>query len=255
LLVALVALMASGCAVNSPAASDLPTASDQTQADRLAQVRLELAAAYYSRRQYLVALDEVKRALDARPDLPEALNVRGLIYSALGELRLAESSFQRALELTPQDGDVLHNYGGFLCEQRRFDEADALFVKALGLPRYRGYIRTMAAQADCQVSAGQLRRAYDILSRASELDPGNMILAFRLARVTHLMGEYERARAYIRRVNVRAETTTAESLWLAIRIEHRLGNKVQVDQMSQELRKRFPQSPEALLSERGRFDD
>ena len=54
--------------------------------------------------------------------------------------------------------------------------------------------------------------------------------------------EFERARFYIRRVNTRPELVTAESLWLAARIEHRLGNAPGVQELGRQLRSRFPQA-------------
>ncbi|MFO1269403.1 MAG: hypothetical protein U1F67_23205 [Rubrivivax sp.] len=48
---------------------------------------------------------------------------------------------------------------------------------------------------------------------------------------------------------------TAQSLWLAARIERRLGNMEGVQDFGRLLRERFPQSPEALQYERGRFDE
>ena len=64
------------------------------------------------------ALDEIKQALHAKPDMAEAYNLRGLIYASLGDTQLAEDSFQRALQLNPRDADTMHNYGWFLCQQR-----------------------------------------------------------------------------------------------------------------------------------------
>ena len=80
----LLAACAAGPASLPADATDLRTASDQTNADRRASARLELASAYFARGQLVTALDEVKLALAARPDLPEGLNLRGLIYAALG---------------------------------------------------------------------------------------------------------------------------------------------------------------------------
>jgi len=251
------ALALAGCAATLPPepVADLKTASDQTNADRVAQARLELAAAYFARDQLSTALDEVKRVLEVRPDLPEALNLRGLIYAAMGQPALAEASFRRAQALAPQDGDVRHNFGWFLCQQQRYDEADAQFVAALALPHYRSFARTMLAQGACQARAGQLHRADGTLSRAYELDPTNLAVAYNLSDVLYRLGEFERARFYIRRVNQRREAANAQSLWLATRIEHRLGNAALVRQIGGELRDRFPQSPQALLFEKGRFDD
>lgn len=234
---------------------DLPTLSDQSETERLARVRLELAGAYFSRGQNAVALDEVKLALAARPDLPEALNLRGLIYAAMGEASLAEDSFRRAQQLAPRDADVLHNYGWFLCNQTRFAQADAVFRQALALPGLREPVRTQLAWGVCLSRAGQLAEAERVLTAAFEAEPGNLVLALNLSDVLFRRGEFDRARFYLRRVHAQPDQASAQSLWLAARVEHRGGNGVARDRLGQELIRRFPQSREALLWEKGRFDE
>ena len=76
-----------------------------------------------------------------------------------------------------------------------------------------------------------------------------------LAEVLYRRGEYERARFYVRRVNTREELSNAQTLWLALRIENRLGNRSGVEDFGRALRNRFPQAPETLAYERGKFDD
>ena len=252
------ALLAAGCAAPGPGASDsadIRTASDQTDADRRASTRMELAGAYFSRGQLTTALDEVKLALVARPDLPEALNLRGLIYGAMGEIALADESFRRALAVAPRNADTMHNYGWFLCQQSRFDPADAQFAQALAQPQYRYSARTLLARGVCHARAGRWVEAEATLSRAYELDPSNPAAAYNLSDVLYRRGELERARFYIRRVNAQREVANAQSLWLAARIEHRLGNDFGARELGRQLRDRFPQAPEALLFDRGRFDD
>ena len=245
----------SGCAATAPESTEIRTASDQTDADRRARVRLELASLYFGRGQHNTALDEVKLALLAQPDLAEAFNLRGLIYTGMGEAKLAEESFRRALQLAPRDADAIHNYGWFLCQQGRFGEAEAQFVRALEQPQYRDQIRTLLVQGVCQARGGRLDAAERTLSRAYELDPANPAIAFNLSEVLLRRGELERARFYIRRVNARAEQTNAQTLWLAARIEHRLGNAAGAQEWGRQLRDRFPQSTEALQFDRRRFDD
>jgi len=248
------------CSTNKPAPGsagnrDLPTVSDQTNADKRAQVRLELAGAYFSRGQTATALDEVKLALAAKPDMPEALNLRGLIYAALGEARFAEDSFKRAQQLAPVNGDVMHNYGWFLCQERRFDEAEAQFRQALAQPTYLDTVRTLLGMGVCQARAGKLAEAEATLTRAYEIDPSNPVSAFSLGDVLYRRGEYERVRFYMRRVNAISSQANAQSLWLAARAEQRLGNFAGAQQLGNQLRDRFPQSPEAVQFDRGRFDD
>lgn len=231
------------------------TASDQTDADRRAQVRMELAAAYFARGQNTTALDEIKQALAADPNLSEGYNLRGLVYAAMGENALAEDSFKRALQLSPNSADTLHNYGWFACQQGRFDQADAQFAAALAAPNYRGITRTLLVQGVCQARAGKLGDAERTLSRSYELDPANPATAVNLSEVLYRRDELVRARFYIKRVNDQAEQSNAQTLWLAARIEHKAGDTKARDEFGRLLRSRFPQSPEALAFQRGRFDE
>jgi type IV pilus assembly protein PilF len=234
---------------------DIKTASDQTNADRLYNTRMELAQAYFGRNQPTDALDQVKQALQTKPDMPAAYGLRGLIYASLGDNDKAEESFHRAMQLAPHDGDLMHNYGWYLCQQRHFDDADAQFKRAIAEPTYRSASRTMLVEGVCQIRAGRLPDAEKTLSRAYELDPANPATAVNLADVLYRGGQYERARFYIRRVNTRPEMSNAQTLWLSARIEHKLSQDEQVRAMGNALRSRFPDAPETALFEKGKFDE
>jgi type IV pilus assembly protein PilF len=260
----LVAAWLGGCAtVGTPGPDGAPigglrdrvTASDETPDARRARVRFELASAYFGRGQLTTALDEVKLAIAADPTLAPAYNLRGLIYSSLGDDVLAEDSFRRALQINARDGDVMHNYGWHLCRERRFPDAQAMFERALALPQYRDMVRTLLAQGVCQARAGQYPEAERTLSRAFELDAGNPATAVNLAEVLFRRGEFERARSYMQRVNAVPQNVSAETLWLAARIENRIGNRAALGDIGTQLVNRFPQSPEARAFQRGRFDE
>ncbi|MBL8346748.1 MAG: type IV pilus biogenesis/stability protein PilW [Rubrivivax sp.] len=232
-----------------------PTAAEAGATDRRARVRLELAALHFGRGQYNTALDELKLALAANPDMPEAHGLRALIYASLGEPAVAEEAFKRALELNPRDADTMHNYAWFLCQQRRYDDAEATFLRTTALPNYGEVQRTLLARGVCQARAGRWVEAERTLSRSYELDPSNPVTAYNLSDVLLRRGELERARFYVRRINQVPEAVTAQSLWLAARIERRMGNMEGLQDFGRQLRERFPQSPEMLQFERGRFED
>ncbi|MEQ1805373.1 MAG: type IV pilus biogenesis/stability protein PilW [Burkholderiaceae bacterium] len=256
LLGAVLAAVLAGC-VTPPAdeSRDRITASDESDASKRARVRLELAGAYFGRGQMEFALDQVKMAIQADPTQSEAFNLRGLIYASLGDDKLAEESFRRALQLNARDADTMQNLGWYLCQRKRFDEAHAQFEQALAVPRYRDSARTYLTQGICYLQAGQLEPAERSLVRASELDPGSASAAFTLADVLYRRKEYERARFHVRKVNTVSEVATAQSLWLAARIEHRLGQTRVRQELGQQLRRRFPESREAAAFERGQFDE
>ncbi len=237
------------------AGRDRVTASDETDALKRARIRLDLAGAYFAEGQMNTALDEVKLALAASPDLPEALNLRGLIYGQLGEEQLAEGSFKRAIEVAPNDGDVMHNYGWFLCVRGRYPEAGALFQKAIATPQYRTASRTLLVQGICEARSGKLEQAETTLRRAYEFDASNPATAMNLAEVLYRRANYERARFYVRRVNDNNDLRNAESLWLAARIDRKLGDAQSVRDLGNQLRSRYPASREASAFERGAFDE
>jgi type IV pilus assembly protein PilF len=257
-LAVLAACTSTTTVTTSTAGSDgLPprAGTEPADAQRRAQVRLELAGLYLARGQANTALDEVNAAIAAKPDLPEAYNLRGLVHASLGDPERADSDFQRGLKLNPRDGSAMHNYGWFLCQQQRFADAQAQFERALQQPQYREVTRTLLAQGVCQARAGQWAQAERTLSRCYELDPANPVTAYNLSEVLLRRGELERARFYVQRINAQPDQSSAQSLWLAARIERRLGNLAAVQSYGRQLQERFPQSTETLQFERGRFDD
>lgn len=249
----------SGCAarqgaIDNESHTDLVTASDEPEARRRAKVRLQLAAGYFEQGQTTIALDELKQSLQTDPSFADAYNLRGLIYMRLNDMRLAEDSFRRAITLNPRDPNTLHNYGWMMCQQGRYTESTQMFNQALGHPAYIDKAKTFMALGLCQQRAGNPAEAERSLTRSYELDPANPITGYNLALMLYQRGEFTRAQFYIRRIN-NTEMANAETLWLGIRVERRMENRDAFNQLSDQLKKRFVQSPEYLALERKAFDE
>ncbi|TAM43668.1 MAG: type IV pilus biogenesis/stability protein PilW [Burkholderiaceae bacterium] len=249
-----------GCAANSttaglPAAgTDIATESDATPARKRAQIRLDLAVDYFSRGQTTIALDEVKRAIVADPTYGEAYNLRGLIYMRLDDPKLAEDSFRRAMALKPRDGGILHNYGWMLCQQHRYPEADQVFKQALAIPLYGDKAKTLMTEGLCQMQAGHKAEAEASLSASYQLDAGNPITGYNLASLLFQRNELTRAQFYIRRIN-NTDLANAESLWLGIKIERKMNNRVAMLQLADQLQHRFPESRQLIAYQQGAFNE
>lgn len=261
LMWATVGLLLAGCATPSggpggsaSGASEIITASDESQGRKRARIRLELALGYFQGGQPTVALDEVKQALLADPSYPEAYDLRGLIYMRLDEPALAEDSFRRAISLAPREPNTLHNYGWLLCQQKRYADATQQFAAALAVPNYRDSAKTLMTQGICQLQAGQRIEAERSLVQAYEIDTGNAVIGYNLAALLTQRKDFARAQFFIRRVN-NSPSANAETLWLGIKVERELGNREAQTQLAGQLLRRFPQSREALAYERGNFDD
>jgi type IV pilus assembly protein PilF len=257
LLLAGALLSLSGCVGGVSATSNTAqpvTESDEPEARKRARLRLELASGYFEQGQTTVALDEIKQSLAADPVYGPAYVLRGLVYMRLNDNRLAEDSFQRALQINPLDPDALHNYGWFSCQLGRHAQAIEFFTRALASPVYGGQAKTYMAKGVCQTRMGQLAEAEGSFARSYELDAANPITGYNLAALLFQRGDDTRAQFYIRRLN-NSDMANAETLWLGIRVERRLGNTEALQQLAQQLGRRYPQSREWALYQRGAFHE
>lgn len=236
------------------ARNDILTESDEPESRKRARIRMELAVGYFEQGQTNVALDELKQVINADPNFPDAYNLRGLIYMRLNDMRQAEDSFRRAIALNPRDANSHHNFGWLLCQQGRYPESYREFELAMANPLYTGRAKTLMALGVCQVRGGQRAEAEKSLSRAYELDAGNPVTGYNLASLLFQRGEFERAQFYIRRLN-NSDLANAESLWLGVKVERRMNDRVAMEQLADQLKKRFPQSREATAYTRGAFDE
>jgi type IV pilus assembly protein PilF len=250
-------LALAGCASSGSEGApsrDIVTESDEPEARKRARIRMELAVGYFEQGQTNVALDELKQVIAADPSFPDAYNLRGLIYMRLNDLRQAEESFRRAATLNPRDANVQHNYGWLLCQQGRYDESFRAFDVVMANPLYAGRAKTLMTQGLCQARAGRMEDAERSLARSYELDAGNPVTGYNLASLLYRRGDFIRAQFYIRRLN-NTELANAETLWLGVKVERRLDDRVAMLQLAEQLKKRFPRSREATAYERGAFDE
>jgi len=222
----------------------MPTTSDEEAARNRARVHTELAAGYYELRNMAVALDEVNQALKSEPNYGPAYNVAGLIYAELKEDRLAQENFQRALRIDPLDPDANNNYGRFLCERRQESEAIKYFLTALRNPLYQAPERSYVNAGLCSRRQGQVAAAEDYFMKALQVRPTQPQALYQLSDIAYQRGNVTQAKRYLERLE-RLASPSAETLWLALRIERKLGDRNAEASYAQQLRRQFPDSKEA----------
>ncbi|HYD59352.1 MAG TPA: type IV pilus biogenesis/stability protein PilW [Noviherbaspirillum sp.] len=250
------AVLVTGCA-SSPggaAPGEAPSLSDQTDAQRRARIRLQLAIGYYEQRQMGVALDEIRQALAADPAFAEAYVMRALIYMDMGENKLADENFLQAIKLSPNNPDFNNNYGWFLCQNGREKDSIAYFDAALKNRSYQSPAKALNNAGICSMKLKNKSAAERYFSQAFQYDPGNPTTNTNLARIYYDQGGYERARFYIGRV-MKSDVMTADVLWLAIKIERKLGDRAAESSLVTQLRRRHGGSAEFAAYQRGAFDE
>lgn len=245
------------CAGTPGPQADLTTASDQTSEHKRAEIRLQLAAGYYEQGQYTVALDEVKKAIVSYPDYPEAYSVRGLIYMALGEMQLADGSFQQAMKLAPNNPETNNNYGYFLCQRGQVAESFRYFDAALAVRSYSSPGKALNNAGACALKVKDTALAEKYLLAALQQTPDLPATNANLAKVYYDKRDYVRAGFFVSRLNkvAKVDTLSADVLWLAIKVQHKLGDTSAQQAMATQLRRHHATSPEYAAYQRGAFDE
>jgi type IV pilus assembly protein PilF len=255
------ALVATGCAQTGEqrteaqaqaAADEQPLLGERADARVRAKAHTDLAAAYYELGNMGVALEEARIALSADPNYAPAHNVMGLVSFELRDNAAAETSFKRAMTLAPQDPDVAHNYGFFLCRTGREQEGVQQYMTAIRNPLYQNPAKTWAAAGRC-VEARDTALAEQYYDRALKLDPNTLGAMMPYAQIQYRRGSLAEARSLVGRYQKLVEPT-AESLWLGVRVERKLGDRIAENNYATQLRRRFPNSKEYQDLLRGNFD-
>jgi type IV pilus assembly protein PilF len=256
---AVVGLLA-GCVSSGPGKSgkaELTTLSDQTSAQRRAEIRMQLAVGYYEQGQYPTALDEVKLALLADPNYVDAYGMRAVIYMAMGEQGLAEDNFVKALKLAPHNPELANNYGSFLCQNKRVAEAMPLFETALNNRAYQSPAKAANNAGSCALKIKDYKSAEKYLLQALQMTPDLPATNANLAQVYYAQRDYTRANFFITRLGklAKMESLTADVLWLAIKVQHKLGDTGAEAGWVTQLRRHHPGSAEYAAYQRGAFDE
>jgi type IV pilus assembly protein PilF len=246
----------SACAGGGAPTQELRTASDQTAAEKRAQIRLQLAVGYFQEGKNEIALDEVKQAIAADPDYADAYGVRALVYSAMGESRLADENFRHALRLAPRNPDLANNYGLFLCDGgNRPADAITYFESALKNPAYASPAKALVNAGNCSLKLKNIDAAERYLLDALRYEPDSPAASAGLARVYFERRDVTRAGFFINRLTETAklDALSADVLWLAIRVRRMEGDRSMEASLAAQLRRRFPGSPEYAAFESGAF--
>jgi type IV pilus assembly protein PilF len=254
LIAAGVLLITAGCTSTAhEPASYAPQSGPDTNAQTRARLHTELAAGYLELGNYGVALQEANEALKAEPDYAAAFNVLGLVYMELRDDKAAETSFQRALRINSLDSDANNNYGWYLCQRKREQESIKYFLAALRNPLYTTPDKSWVNAGICARQAGDLAAADEYFQKALKVRPTQAQALFQMADMAYKRNDLPAAKSYMVRLQ-REVTLNAEMLWLALRVERRLGDRNAEASLSFQLTKNFPDSREARALSAGQYE-
>jgi type IV pilus assembly protein PilF len=226
-------------------AAEQPVSQQTATSDvqQRAKVHTELGAMYLQRGNIAVALEEGRVALSADANYAPAHNLMGLAYMQLRENQAAENSFERAMSLAPGDPEINNSFGWFLCQTSREQRSLPYFNMASKSPLYATPAMSNTNAGICSLRLKDDKAAEDYFMRALRLDPGNARAIFFLADIAYRQGRLAAARLHLGELH-KLTDATAESLWLALRVEHKLGDREAEARYAIQLQRKFPGSPE-----------
>jgi type IV pilus assembly protein PilF len=250
-LIALAALVGSCASPQSsaPAAQRAPeplppVKSQEASPKDRAALHAELGAGYYERGRMDIALEELNEAVALDPGNPQIYNYFGLVYAVLGENAKAEQNFQRGLALAPEDSDLRHNWGWYLCSNGKPRQAIPEFEMALRNPLYKTPEVALINAARCSAEFGDIANAESYYRRALARSPTNAPAAYGLALLAFRAGRLDEARGYMK-VLTAQPAPPPEALFLGMCIERKARDRSAETTYITQLRNRYPDSAEA----------
>jgi type IV pilus assembly protein PilF len=247
------AVLLAGCVAQTTVETRTVTDSVMADARRRAELHTSLAAQYYQRGNFVVALEETRLAEKDDSKYYPTYNVRALIYMELREDAQARAAFERALDLAPNDPDVLNNYGWFLCLRGESARGMEFLRRVQADTLYTTPEKAFLNAGLCARINGRNDEAEDYLRRAVAFRPDLAGALYNLAEILFEKGNLKEAEVYLNRY-MRLGEPTLSGLILGVKIARAQGDKVAEDSMSQQLRRRFPDAPQTreLLQGAGR---
>ncbi len=237
LIVLVVALLVAGCSSSAKRFGSEP-------AHRQAETQVRLGMGYMQKGDLDIALGKLQSAVKTADDYAPAHNALAILYTRLGRIKAADKHYKKAVKVAVDDGAVHNNYGAFLCDQARYDEAHSYFVKAAEQLLYKTPALAYENAGLCAMREGDLVRAETAFRNALNINSELTVALLNMANLALKNERHLQGRAYIQRYEAVASHSAA-TLWLAIRVEQGLNDEAQVKRYSDKLRSRFPNSEQA----------
>lgn len=225
-----------------------------TPARRSAKLHVELGQAYLQSGRNGVALDEARAAIASDPDYAPGYLLQGMVYAAQEQYAQALPGFEQAARVAPGDPEIANAHGWFLCSQGRENEGLQRLEQAARNPYYATPGRAWVNAGVCLLRKKDDMGAEERFLRAIQADATNVQALLYLADVALRTERNLRAKQWIDQAQQQMREIPASVLWLAIRIEQRLGNKTTVEALGARLRKEYPGSNEYQFYLQGKFE-
>jgi len=160
------------------------------------------------RQEFLqTSIDKFTAAHKADPSRIEPLMPLAVSMLLLDDTLGAENQFQQAMEMQPENEDILQAAGDFYLQLNRLDKAEETYRKALAVNPSNANV--LLGLGQIETKRGNWDAAAVHFEKALELNPENSNIAFNIGVSLYNQEEYEDAIPYLKRT-VEAEPDNNE---------------------------------------------
>lgn len=216
---------------------------DNTEA---AKTRISLGLNYLRRGDSTQALFNLERARTMAPNLPEVYNALAFYYQTVGEHVQAENAYKQAIARDANNADAYNNYGAFLCQIGKFEDAERLLLTAIAKPGYIRVAESYENLALCQLEQDGFERARNFLASSLSHNGTRITALINSASVNYAMGNLQDAKADLQRIQ-RLGRVSARSTLLNYLVSEKQGDLSTMKHAEQLLLTLYIDSNEARL--------
>ena len=217
--------------------------------ERAIQVRTQLAAEYIKTGD----LDSAKRALDQALEVDSrdsaANMMMGILLQQEGSkvsMDKADAYFKRAIAADPENAQARNNYGTYLYQIERYNEAIEQLNVAGTTLGYDQRFRALENVGRIYLKIGDIANAEKSFKQALQVNRDSYISMLELSEIFYLKQQTAQAtqlyEQFVRGVGQKNQG--ARALWIGIRIARANSDKMGMQVLVNQLRALFPASPE-----------
>lgn len=225
------------------------TTSSTKNPEKAVQVRSQLAAEYIRNGD----LDAAKRSLDQALKInsrdANANMMMGILLQQEGSklnMEKADAYFKRAISAEPNNAQARNNYGTYLYQMQRYNEAIEQFARAGATLGYDQRSQALENLGRIYLIIGDVANAEKSFKQALQANRNATISMLELSEIFYLQQNNRDAsqlyEQYVR--NVGQKNQGARALWLGIRIARANADQLGMQVLVNQLRALFPESLE-----------
>ena len=219
-----------------------PMSTDKGR-DEARKAYVQLGLGYLQQGMTEQAKLPLSKALEIDKTDPDTHAALALVFQSEMEHELAEEAFLKALRGRPADARILNNYGSFLFQRQRYQEAYAQFQKAAADNLYPERSRVYENLGITSLRLGQREAGRQQLEKALRLNRLQPRALLEMAELSYEDRHYVSARDFYDRFSL-LSGQNARSLLLGARLASVFDERTPTANYGQQLKRLYPGTPE-----------